>query len=165
MAYVIKNGQLGGPAIGEVLPAGYASPWKLGDIVVGVDPDYGAAEFIYLKGVVGTVAGSWVLYDPEGYTTALLATNAIGPVAVATAAIVADNYGWYQIGGRATANAADVADSARVYIDTVPGRCDDAVVTGQRVRNAKWGSIDDTATGKAIARLARPFVENIKDAT
>jgi ABC-type uncharacterized transport system permease subunit len=42
-------------------------------------------EYIYLKGVASTLAGSWVTYDELGVTT-LLAANAKGPVAIAMAA-------------------------------------------------------------------------------
>lgn len=137
----------------------------LGYIAKAMHDTYGGGEFIYLKGVANTVAGSWVTYNLEDGTTALLAANAIGPVAVSMAALVADTYGWYQINGLANAVSADVADSGKVYIDTASGKCDDAVVVGDRVTNAKWASNDDTATGKALARISRPFVTDQKDAT
>src|SRR5262245_34543193 len=101
----------------------------LGLIVQGVD-DAGAGmgEFIYLLGVASTVVGSWVTYQPDNYTTVLLVPNAIGPVAIAMSINVASQYGWYQIQGKANAKAAVVADNAKVYIDSVAGTCDDAVV-------------------------------------
>ena len=87
-------------------------------------------EYIYLKGVASTVAGSVVTYDEAGQTT-LIAANAVGPVAVAMAAIVADKYGWYQVFGSGTAAAAGaVADNAALYISATAGKVDDAVVTG-----------------------------------
>jgi len=55
-------------------------------------------EYIYLQGVASTLAGSWVTIGAN-HTTALLATGASGRVAVASAAIVADKYGWYAISG------------------------------------------------------------------
>jgi hypothetical protein len=136
----------------------------LGTIVQASDPDYGTGEFIYLKGIGSTVVGSWVTYNVTPGTTALLAPNAIGPVAVAMSANVADQYGWYQISGLASAQAADVADSGKVYIDTAAGKCDDAVVVGDRVNNAKWTS-DDATTGFASVYISRPFVTDQKDAT
>lgn len=137
----------------------------LGLIVEAYDPDYGNGEFIYLKGVASTVIGSWIVYNTDAWTTVLIVPDSIGPVAVAMSANVASQYGWYQIGGEAYAKAADVADSAKVYIDTAPGVCDDAVVTGDRVTGAKWTSADATATGTATCMLARPFVTDQKDAT
>lgn len=163
MAYTIINPSLGMSKIGSI---DTEQRCALGTIVQAVDPTYGGGEFIYLKGVASTVAGSWVTYNNEDGTTALLAANAIGPVAVATAATdAATKYGWYQIRGLANAVSADVADSGKVYIDTASGRADDAVVVGDRITGAKWASADDTATGKALVRLDRPFATDQKDAT
>ncbi len=136
----------------------------LGTIIRARHEDYGAGEFIYLTGVVGTVAGSWVIYNSDAFTTTLIAPNAIGPVAVAMGANVASSYGFYQIQGEALANASDVADSGKVYIDTLAGRCDDALVAGDRVKGAKWTSVEDTASNtRATVMLARPFVEDFND--
>jgi hypothetical protein len=162
MVYRITNGIAGSQPIATTSTV---QNHPFGTIVEAVDPTYGSGEFIYLKGVGSTIVGSWVSYSPDDWSTLLLAPNAIGPVAVAMSANVASQYGWYQIGGKAIAKAADVADSGKVYIDTAAGVCDDAVVTGDRVTNAKWASADDTATGTAEVRLARPFVTDQKDAT
>ena len=48
--------------------------------------DSAGNEYVYMTGVASTVLGSWVTYD-ELYITTLLAADAIGPVAVAMAAI------------------------------------------------------------------------------
>lgn len=68
----------------------------------------GTGEFIYLKGVGSTVLGSWVTYSISdgtavtGTTTLWAGTaNLSYPLAVATAATVANKYGWYQISGAA----------------------------------------------------------------
>jgi len=87
-------------------------------------------EYIYLKGVASTAAGSVVTYDENGQT-ALITANAVGPVAVAMAAITANKYGWYQIFGEGTAAAAGaVSDNAALYISSTDGKVDDAVVSG-----------------------------------
>lgn len=67
---------------------------------------YGQGEFIYLKGVASTVAGDAVTYNTTNFTTTRAAAGSGIPqnVAFATAATVADTYGWYQIGGLAVAN-------------------------------------------------------------
>lgn len=151
-----------------VNPPGYANvgtttviptpPATLGMIVVADDPTYGAGEFICLKGVASTAVGTWVTYNLDDSTTTLLTANAIGPVAVAMSAnTAATTFGWYQISGKAIAKAADVADNGKVYIDTMPGRCDDAVVAGDKVFNAKWASAEDTATGLAEVEIERPW--------
>lgn len=133
----------------------------LGEIRRGHNETDGYAEFIYLKGATSTTLGSWVTYNPDDWTTTLLAANAIGPVAVAMSANVASSYGWYMIHGKVDARAADVADNGKVYIDTASGVCDDAVVAGDKVHNAKWASADDTGVagvGWAEVEIARPFV-------
>lgn len=59
--------------------------------------------YTYLPGVASTVAGSWVTINPAagvaGMLTVLLTQTAVGPVAIATAAIVADRWGWYLVKG------------------------------------------------------------------
>lgn len=87
-------------------------------------------EYIYLKGVASTAANLAVTYDEAGQT-ALLAANAVGPVAIALAATVANKYGWYQIFGSGTVSTAGaVADNAALYATSTAGKVDDAVVTG-----------------------------------
>lgn len=123
---------------------------------------YGAGEFIYLKGVASTAIGSWVTYNADDYSTALLAANAIGPVAVAMSANVADQYGWYQISGKAVGKAlASYADNALVYATATAGSIDDAVVAGDRVKLAKGASAVDTpSTGLAEFEIQRPFMDD-----
>lgn len=159
MAYVFSTPNLGMPPINStVLTAATTppKPWKHGDIVRAVDPTYGAAEFIYLKGVAQTKVGSWVTYNQDDWSTVLLAPNAIGQVAVAMSANLALYSGWYQISGKAVAEAGDVADDGNVFIGA-SGRCDDASVNGDRVWGAKWASAEDTATNLAEVEIARPF--------
>lgn len=134
----------------------------LGTILCATDPTYGEGEFIYLKGVASTAVGSWVTYNSDDNTTTLLAANAIGPVAVAMSANVANQYGWYQIQGKAIGKAlASFADNANVYATATAGSVDDAVVAGDRVKNAKGASAVDTpSTGLAEFEIARPFMDD-----
>ena len=155
MAYIITSKAVGSQGIATTSTT---QNHAFGSIVSAVDPTLGAGQFIYLKGVASTVVGSWVTYNPDDWTTALIVPNVIGPVAVAMSAnAAATSFGWYQIQGKGSASAADVADNGKVYIDTVAGRCDDAVVAGDKVHNAKWASADDTATNLAEVELAWPF--------
>jgi hypothetical protein len=119
-------------------------------------------EFIYLKGVASTVRGSWVTYNADDWTTALLAANAIGPVAVAMSDCVANEYGWYQIQGKAIGLAlTGFADNANVYATATAGSVDDAVVAGDRVKNAKGASaVDAPGTGLAEFEIHRPFMDD-----
>lgn len=155
MAYIITSNVVGAQPIATTSTT---QNHPLGKIVTANDPTYGSGEFIYLKGASSTVVGSWVTYNMDDGTTTLIAPNAIGPVGVSMSANNAStSYGWYQIQGKAVARAADVADNGKVYIDTAAGRCDDAVVAGDKVHNAKWASADDTATNLADVEIARPF--------
>lgn len=134
----------------------------LGTIARATDPVYGAGEFIYLKGVASTVVGSWVTYNPDDFSTALLAANAIGPVAIAMAATVANEYGWYQIQGKPVGKAAaGFVDNANVYATATAGTVDDAVVAGDRVKGAVGASAVGTpAAGLAEFEIARPFMDD-----
>lgn len=135
---------------------------KLGTIVKAEDPTYGAGEFIYLKGVASTVVGSWVTYSYDDGSTALLAANAIDPVAVSMSANVANQYGWYQISGKAVGLVASgYVDNALVYATATAGTVDDAVVAGDRVKLAKGASaIGTPAAGFAEFEIARPFMDD-----
>lgn len=138
---------------------------QLGFIVQAVDRGTnanGAGEFIYLKGVASTEAGSWVTYNLDDGSTALLVADAIGPVAIAMSANVASQYGWYQISGKAVGKAlTGFADNGNVYATATAGSVDDAVVAGDRVKLAKGASaLDAPATGMAEFELSRAFVDD-----
>lgn len=166
MAYTLMNVFLGYPKIA----ATSAAPWTgggsnippLGTIVTATDPTYGVGEFIFLKGLDATAVGSWVTYNQDDNTTTLLAANAIGPVAVAMSANVTGNYGWYQISGKAVGKAlAGYLDDGLVYATSTAGSIDDAVVAGDRVKNAKGASAVDTpSTGLAEFEIARPWMDD-----
>lgn len=134
----------------------------LGLIVQANDPTYGNGEFIYLKGVASTAVGSWVTFNNDDFSTTLLAANAIGPVAVAMSANVASQYGWYQISGKAVGKAlTGYVDNALVYATATAGSIDDAVVAGDRVKNALGASAVDTpSSGLAEFEINRPFMDD-----
>jgi hypothetical protein len=146
-------------AIAEVRAA---AQLPLGTEVEAVDPVYGAGTFIYLKGVASTVVGSVVTYNQQDGTTALSVADAIGPVAVAMGATVADRFGWYQIVGVAVAKVlTGFVDNANVYLTATAGSVDDAVVAGDRVKLAKGASaIGTPAAGLALLEINRPFVDD-----
>lgn len=140
----------------------------LGKIVQAVDKGSngnGQGEFVYLKGVANTAAGSWVTYNMDDGGTTLLAANAIGPVAVAMSANVASQYGWYQVSGKAVGKAlAAFADDGNVYATSTAGSVDDAVVAGDLVHNAKGASaLDAPATGMAEFEIHRPWCDDDVD--
>ena len=137
----------------------------LGTRIKAVDraaTNYGVGEFIYQKGVASTVVGSFVTFDQDDNSTALLVANAIGPVATAMSICVANNYGWYQIFGQAVGKGlASLADNANIYGTATAGSVDDAIVAGDRVQNAKTTSALDTpSTGLVEVAIQYPIVNN-----
>jgi hypothetical protein len=134
----------------------------LGTIVQASDPTLGSGEFIYLKGLDSTVVGTWVTYNSSDNTTTLLAANAIGPVAIAMSPCVANEFGWYQISGKAVGLAlAGFADNANVYATATAGSVDDAVNAGDRVKLAKGASAVGTpSAGLAYFEIHRPFMDD-----
>ena len=123
----------------------------------------GGKEYIYLKGVASTVAGNLVTFDETGVTTRL-AANAVGRVAVAMAATVANEFGWYQTKGVHDAVSVDTSSAADVamYIGGTAASADSNAVAGDFIdglvqRGAESG-------GFAQCELNNPQVYNIAPA-
>lgn len=168
MAYIFENTQLGMQPIADtVLTAATTSPkpWKYGDIVRAVDPDYGVGEFIYLKGLDATAVGSWVVYDLDTWTTTLAVADAVGPVAIAMSANLTGYSGWYQISGKAVGKVlSGFADNGVPYLTSTDGSVDDTAVAGDYVHNAQGASaIGTPSAGLAEFHIARPWVDNNVD--
>jgi hypothetical protein len=159
MAYEIVN-----PIVGTQPIADTSTTQNnvLGMIVQATDATLGAGTFVYLQGLAATAVGSWVTYNASDNTTALLAANAIGPVATAMSANVASQYGWYQIEGKAVGKAlAAYADNGLVFATATAGSIDDAVVAGDRVKLAKGASAVGTpSSGLAYFEIQRPFMDD-----
>lgn len=120
-------------------------------------------EFIYLKGVTSTAAGSAVSYDEDGVTALVdtdTAATVIGPMAIAMAAVDASTeYGWYGIFGEFTCKAADaVADNASVFATNAAGVLDDAATNTGKVVGAIWRSINDSVAGTATIQISYPVM-------
>lgn len=137
----------------------------VGTIIRGSDSTYGGGEFIYLKGVASTVAGSMVTYDPQHSTTALSpnTANLAQPVAVAMAANTASYYGWYQIAGVAVIKktAVKVSPNVALFQSGTTGRVMSTVASGKELLNAR--SVNTTtvasATSTINALIQRPFLQ------
>lgn len=160
MAYVIQENSLGWTPIASV---DTTQRHPLGTIVKASDPTYGSGEFIYVKGVASGTANSWATYNLDDGSTTLLVANAIGPVGIMMAALVADTYGWLQISGKAVGKAlASYADNGLVWATATAGSVDDAVVDGDMVHLAKGASALDTpSTGLAEFEISRPYTDDI----
>jgi len=123
--------------------------------------------FVYLQGIVSTVAGDWVTYyitSTAVAVTARLVANAKGLVAIATAATVADKFGWYQIAGHnAIARAVydtiqlTVTDEADADIDAfIAAEAGElfvakgaAIAIGDHFKVGGTGDVTDNALGTA----------------
>jgi hypothetical protein len=127
-----------------------------------IDDTYLYGRFIYLKGLASTAQGSWVTFDRQTGVTALLAANAINPVAVAMSACLANQFGWYQIVGTVPGLVlTGYVDNALVYATSTAGSVDDAVVAGDRVKLAKGASaIGTPVAGQALFEIDRPFMDD-----
>jgi len=137
----------------------------LGKIIRAVDKDttnYGAGEFIYLKGVASTAVGSIVTYSADDFTTSLAVANDRAPIAIAMSANVANQYGWYQISGKAVGKVlTGFADNAICYLTATAGSIDDAAVAGDLIYRMKGGSaIGTPSAGLAELDIERPFVQD-----
>lgn len=166
--WISVNLQLGYPAPGNVddsalVPIGTIAQFRdTGTTYLGV------GEFIYLKGIGSTVLGSVVSYKQSdgtaaAGTTALWAgTVSTGyPLAVATAAIVADKYGWYQISGAAICKTTGtIADGDSLYYGAA-GTLQNTPVAGKQVIGAQATSANGVpAANQAIVTLNRPAVQS-----
>lgn len=94
-------------------------------------------EFVYLQGIASTAIGSVVTYGLNAvpYQTALSIAGARGTVAVAMAAVLATQFGWYQIYGYGSALFNGSAVTAALCFSASTGKTDDAVVTGDRIEH------------------------------
>lgn len=158
--YVLQDtAPIGHQAIGE---ASATAKHPMGTVVRATDPVYGAGEFVYLSAPANTVLGSWVTFNRDDGSSALLAANAIGPVAVSMGVVPTGNYGWFQITGKAVGRVlAGFVDNANVYATATAGSVDDAIVAGDRVKGAKGASAVGTpAANLAEFEIDRPFMDD-----
>lgn len=137
MAYTITDQRIGYQPIAD---NSTTQNHPLGTIVRAVDPTYGEGEFIYLLGVASTAVGSVVTYDASTYQTVLSAVggNIPRPIAIAMAATVASEYGWYQISG----------------VAVVKKTCTISLAAGAAVAVLTTGLIAGTGSGKEIQGAA-----------
>lgn len=133
----------------EITAVSDTAKHELGERVVCKDTAstaYGYGEFIYLKGVANTGAGSIVLIKDD-WSTSLVAARDKGALAAACAATGANQYGWYQIKGKAMIkSAAAVAANAPLYIAAAGEVLDGLAVAGDQVIGARSVTAQDTAT-------------------
>lgn len=147
----------------HIAPGSLSTVDSAATMTLGVKASDGSGnEYIYLQGVASTAIGSVVTYDEAGLT-ALAVANAVGPIAVAQSASVANKFGWYLVNGSGSALTDNtVVDNADVYLTATPGAVDDAVVAGDRVHGALFRAAR-TGAGLVAIQLFSPQVDNIAD--
>ncbi len=130
-------------------------------------------EYIYLQGIASVAVGSWIstiILSRTASTTALLVAGAVGKVAIAMAAIVADKFGWFQVVGYTVAAKAisggDCAAGAALYSTATGGSVDDVVVAGDLVYGA-YCTVQEgespSAAGAIGAYIDNPFVNEVSN--
>jgi len=138
----------------------------LGKIIRAIDKDfttnYGSGEFIYLKGVASTDVGSIISYQADNYSTSLAIANDRSPIAIAMSTCVANNYGWYQITGKAVAKVlAGFADNAICYLTSTAGSISSTPVPGDLIYKMKGASaIGTPSAGLAEIEIDRAFTND-----
>jgi hypothetical protein len=164
MAYAITTPYIGAPVFTDT---DTTKKVPLGTMARGFDSTYGEGEFIYLLGVGSTEVGSVVIYNTTTWQTALV-TAANGknkglPVAVAMAANLASNYGWYQVSGNAVVKKTGVAVSpgVPVFISATSGRIKVLASAGQQILGASSANLATivTTTSTVVVSINRPHAQ------
>jgi hypothetical protein len=144
----------------------------LGTVVKATDATYGDAKFIYAKGVASTALGDLCTIDNWGAATvrAVTSTGAIGCLGVAMSANVASQYGWYMVEGSALVNANTSTAVGALYLSSTAGTVDSAktthsLITGMVCTLREGSNVSYAGTGKCVAQLAWPSVNNMSIST
>lgn len=124
------------------------------------DPSYGEIECVYLKGVAAVVAGDQVIYDPKNFNTVRAVAASRGPVAVAMAAVVANQFGWFAVQGLVPANttaAGTGAANSGLATTATAGQSTVSTAAGQKISGARCTSAQDgPGAGFTDVELAFP---------
>lgn len=119
-------------------------------------------EYVYLYGATSVAEGSAVTFDEAGAVT-LLAANAKGPVAWATAAIDATTKaGWFARKGMKLlcVMAASSADNALLGRETTDGSIGDGRAAGDEIYGVISRGATPTSGLGAIQVMSYPFVDD-----
>ena len=163
MAYFPIENRLGLRAFTEI---DTAKQYELGTIVRGQDATLGLGEFIYLLGVASTEVGLLVKYNATTFQTVVVTNTAVQavPVAVAMAAILATQYGWYQIEGLAVIKKTAVAVTPQVtlFLSATAGRVKVLASAGLQVVGCRSANLTTVAStvSTVTALINRPHLQS-----
>lgn len=158
MTYIVTDGRIGTQPIATT---DTVQNHPLGTVVRAVDPTLGEGEFIYLKGVASTDVGSPVIYNTADYLTTLapIGSNKPQPVAFAMSANVANQYGWYQIGGNAVAKkTSGLALASNAAVGILTAGLVAATGTGKEIQGALTVA-KSTASTTVTLVINRPHMQ------
>jgi hypothetical protein len=143
-----------------------AATVTVGTVAKFVDDTQGEGTFIYLPGVANVVAGDAMEYDLTPGAVATIrhsnatASNSGRQIAIASAAIIATTFGWFQIEGVAIVNTigGTVAGVAMGHATT--GSLANTADAGDQILNARiLTAVGTPAAGKSYVQITRPFVQ------
>lgn len=144
----------------------YAVTGKFGDIHTVQRNSLGARyqdeqgnEYVYLLGVANVVLNDAITYNATTYQIARSINDAVGFVAIAGAAVVASNWGWFQIYGFGSVNTkTSIAAANGAFLTNTAGQLDDASVAGDFVNGLVFTGVDVSLV--APVHMSYPFVTN-----
>jgi hypothetical protein len=108
------------------------------------------------------VAGDYCIVFPGGTAAIRTVARSKGIGGVAMSANVANQWGWYQVRGRAVVTAATVSADTTAYLTATDGSLDDTVVTGDAIYGARFTAATDT--GQALIDLMYPHTQDTDNA-
>lgn len=154
-------------ALGVLTPGGANAiiAYPVGSVATFTDTTLGSADFVYGAGAAGVLIGDFVVLSnvpgaPAAARLAAGAGNSSAQVGVASAAIGAGQFGWYQISGIAEGNAIAAVVAGPVYASATPGAITSGAAAGQQVLGARAVSALGTpSAGKAYVQLNHPFLQ------
>jgi hypothetical protein len=150
----------------SLIPLGLSGPFAVNGLVGEVHTtqknplgirafDLAGNEYVYLQGIASTIVGSWVMYRSDTFITTLTVAAIKGKIAVATAAVLASQFGWYCINGLITGSVATGAAAGKVWVTATPGRVDNTDVATDLVAGAL--QVGATAANLATFELNYPI--------
>lgn len=144
----------------------YAVVGKAGDIHTSARNTLGARyqdetgqEYIYLQGIGSTLVNLAVTFNATTFITALSINDAVGFIAIATAAVVALSFGWYQVYGfGSVVTKTSIAAANGAFLTNTAGALDDASVAGDFVNGFLFTGVDVALL--APCHFSYPYVTN-----